>query len=424
MLFTELDSVPGESKVSYYENICDKANLKAAWKKLQKRPSSAGIDEITIADFRVDLDENLQKLSDSLKTKRHKLVKLKPHLLSKPEGGYRVLRIPAVKDRIVQRSILNEVSEPLDKVYDINKNGVSFAYVGDGGVQAAATEIIKLWKQGYCFAYKADIEKFFDNINKDVLLKLIEDGLKPDNSLMELIKEYLYCEVENNAQIKAHDPKIYHPKPLLGVAQGSPLSPFFANVYLAAFDKAIKKARYKMVRYADDLLILTKTLEEAEAAHHFVVAELAKLKLVVHPLKTQGGALPATGHSVPKYSEARKLHDLQFLGLIFRSQKVFPAGRSYQNAMTSIKTVANDTGTTFVKKLISIDVRVFGWCSAYSFTELEPTKIAVLDVKLDDALKIMLRKHGLNIKSSKNPHKALGIRNYSASLQQINNKKR
>jgi len=171
MLFTELDSVPGESKVSYYENICNKANLKAAWKKLQKRPSSVGIDEVTIADFRVDLDENLQKLSDSLKARKHKPVKLKPHLLAKPEGGYRVLRIPAVKDRIVQRAILNEVSEPLDKLYDINKNGVSFAYVDSGGVQAAATQIIKLWKQGYCFAYKADIEKFFDNINKDVLLK-------------------------------------------------------------------------------------------------------------------------------------------------------------------------------------------------------------------------------------------------------------
>lgn len=422
MPFTDIDSVPGESKVSYYENICDKSNLKAAWKKLQKRPSSVGIDEVTIADFRIDLDENLQKLSDSLKSGDHKPLKLKPHLLAKPEGGYRVLRIPAVKDRIVQRAILNEISEPLDKVYDINKNGVSFAYVDGGGVQAAATEVIKLWKQGYNFVYKADIEKFFDNVNKDILLKLIRDGLKPDNTLMALIKDYLYCEVENNARVKAYDPKVYHPKPLLGVAQGSPLSPFFANIYLAAFDKAVKKAGYKMVRYADDLLILTKTLAEAEAAHDFVVTELRRLKLVVHPLKTQGKAFPGTGHSVPKYSEARKLHDLQFLGLIFRSQKIFPAGRSYQNATTSIKNATNDAGTTFAKKLISIDARVFGWCSAYSFTELEPAKIAVLDARLDDALKIMLRKNGLSIRSSKNPHKVLGIRNYSASLQQINNK--
>jgi len=125
---------------------------------------------------------------------------------------------------------------------------------------------------------------------------------------------------------------------------------------------------------------------------------------------------------MPKYSEARKMQDLQFLGLIFRSQKVFPAGRSYQNATTSIRNASNDAGTTFVKKLVSIDARVFGWCSAYSFTELEPAKIATLDDKLDDILKRMLRKYGLNIKSSKNPHKVLGIRNYSGSLQQISNK--
>jgi RNA-directed DNA polymerase len=415
--------MPRGSKVTYYENVCQKSNLKIAWKNLHKRPQSVGLDEVTIADFRTDLDENLEKLSIALKSGKYKPVKLLPHMLKKPEGGYRVLRIPAVRDRVVQRAILNEISKPLDDHFHIDNNGVSYAYVSGGGVNKAAEKIVKYWEQGYDYVYKSDIIKFFDNINKKVLLEKISKSLGTDQSLMPLIEDHLNCAVENIKKVADYDPEIYNPKPLLGLAQGSPLSPVFANVYLAEFDQAMLSRKLKMVRYADDLIIMGKTLAAAEATHAVVEEELKKLGLQVHALKVQGKQLPAVGHSKPKYSEARRCQDVEFLGLTFKSKKIYPAGRSYQNATKSVRFAAYDRGNTFVKRLVSIDARVFGWSSAYSFTEQEPAKIAVLDQKLDETLRIMIQRQGLKIKQSKTPHKVLGIRNYSASLQEVINNK-
>lgn len=408
--------------MTYYENICQKSELKAAWKKLHKRPQSVGLDEVTVAEFRTDLDENLDKISESLKTKTYKPVKLLPHMLKKPEGGYRVLRIPAVRDRVVQRAILGQISKPLNDLYKIESNGVSFAYVTDGGVNKAAFEIIKLWEQGYDYVYKSDIIKFFDNIDKAILINQISTALGSDQSLMPLIDDHLNCEVENIRKVAEYDPKIFNPKPLLGLAQGSPLSPVFANVYLAGFDQAVIGEGLKMIRYADDLIIMTKSLEDAEAAHSFIEAELSKLGLNVHDLKTQG-KLPVIGQAIPKYSEARKCQDMTFLGLTFKSKKIYPAGRSYQNATKSVRFAAYDRGTTFVKKLISIDARVFGWASAYSFAQKEPAKLAIIDSKLDEVLKIMMKKQGLKVKNSASPHRVLGIRNYTASLAAIEKKR-
>lgn len=408
--------------MTYYENICQKSALKSAWKKLHKHPQSVGLDKVTVAEFRTDLDENLEEIRGLLESKKYKPVKLLPYMLKKPEGGYRVLRIPAVRDRVIQRAILDEITPALEKRFGINKNGVSYAYTNGGGVKRAALELVKYWEQGYCFAFKADIIKFFDNINKEKLLGMISDALGDDKSLMDIIEMQLNCELENIQKVAEYDPTLYNPKPLIGIAQGSPLSPVFANVYLAEFDKTIICRELKMIRYADDLIIMTKTLEDAENVHNIVSTELAKLGLGIHQLKTQG-QLPTIAHSRPKFSEARKCQDLTFLGLTFKSKKIYPAGRSYQNAAKSVRFAAYDTGTTFVKKLVSIDARVSGWAAAYSFTEREPAKLANLDKQLDQIIGIMLNKQGLRIKRRSSPHTVVGIPNYTSVLQKIDNKK-
>jgi hypothetical protein len=213
-------------------------------------------------------------------------------------------------------------------------------------------------------------------------------------------------------------PHLFNPNPLLGIAQGSPLSPLFANVYLAEFDSKMKGLGYKMVRYADDLVVMTKTLEDAKSVHEVVKDELQGLELKVHGLK-QTGQLPIIGHSKPKYSEATRYQDLQFLGLTFKSAKIYPTGRSYQNAIKSIRTAAYDPSQTFIKKLTAIEARITGWCSAYGFANHESDKLDHNDKLLDDVLLKMLKFHGLKVWTGKKPHGVLGLINYTQSVSKV-----
>jgi group II intron reverse transcriptase/maturase len=408
--------------VNHYDAISDPLKLREAWDSLNKRPQSVGLDQVHISDFKLDLENNLLKLSEDLKNKTFQPVKLLPSLLKKPEGGYRVLKIPAVRDRVVQRALLNEISPALETAYQLSSNGVSFAYVKDGGVKKAAEKIIEYWKQGNEFAYKADIKGFFDNINKKKLQKMISDALGDDISVIPLIELFINNEIENIKQIADKKPEIYQANPLLGLAQGSPLSPVFANVYLAEFDVEIKKKKLLMVRYADDLVILTKTLTEAQTAHTIVESKLKQIGLEVHKLKTQG-TLPAIGHSRPKYSEARECQNLEFLGLTLRGKMVYPSGRSYQNAIKSVRYAANDRGTSLVRKLNSIESRVLGWSSAYLFAQQENAKISNNDRLLDDVLRRMLHHQGLRVRRGLSPHRVLGLANYTSTMETLRNKK-
>jgi hypothetical protein len=347
---------------------------------------------------------------------------LLPHLLKKPEGSYRLLKIPAVKDRVVQKAIVNLISDPLEKEYSINSNGVSFAYVRNGSVENAAIKIREYYLAGYKFVYKADIEKFFDNINKELLIKKISKAIPKEHELIKLIETFLDNDVENIKQIVDKAPQLFSPNPVVGIAQGSPLSPLFANVYLADFDKLIISKNMKMVRYADDLVIMAKTISDAEQAHKIVKSELTNIGLNVHELKVQG-QLPAVGQSKPKYSEVTRYQDLQFLGLTFKSAKIFPTGRSYQNAVKSIRSTAYDSGLAFNKKLAALEARINGWCSAYSFADHEPQKLNHNDAQLDQVLRTMLKKHGLLVKRGMSPHRALGLHNYTSQMVILKNRR-
>lgn len=404
--------------MNYYDQLCKPSTLNDAWKSLNKKKHSQGLDNVTIQDFKDDLTNQLDLLGDQLKAGTYKPVLLKPHLLKKPESGHRLLKIPAVRDRVVQKAITNLISEPLNKKYKIENNGVSYAYVSKGGVDKAALQIREFYRAGNKFVYKADIEKFFDRVPKKKLLAKIEAALTPDTSLMPLIEEFLNADMANNKYLEAKDPKLFHPTPLLGIAQGSALSPLFANVYLAEFDQKMISEGLNMIRYADDLVVLTKTDADAENAHILVSSELKGLELKVHALKKRN-ALPGTGQSKPKYSEVRRYQDLQFLGLTFKSDHIYPTGRSYQNAVASVRNAAYDRSQPLVKKLKNIESRIEGWCSAYSFVEHEGSKLAHNDTELNKVLGIMLKKHGLKVRLGISPHKALGLNNYSGTLARI-----
>ncbi len=410
-----------------YDQLSDERTLREAWKKIHKNPRSSGIDQITIDEFRDKLETELGEIVKMLRGGKYKPQLLKGHPLEKGKNHsvvsdnkeYRILKIPTVRDRVVQKAIEQLVEPYLSKKYALY-NSVSYAYVDSGSVEKAAIQVRKYYEAGNAWVYKSDIKKFFDKINKKDVLKMIQDAL-PDDSLMKLINKFLVIDIQNSAELVERTKQEYSYNPLVGVAQGSPLSPLFANVYLSTLDQLAIKNKMKMVRYADDLVVLTKTKEQAVEAHQVIEAHLKKLKLEVHPLEIYGENV-SSGHE--KHSTVEKYSGLIFLGLTFKGSKIFPSGDSYVNAIWTVRRAANNKTLPFVKKLISIEARVQGWCSAYAFTDFQEQQVSKLDKQFEDVMQKVLRKSDLKAIHNKAALEALQMPTYKFRLNSIKDKRK
>lgn len=412
--------------MTLYEQLANTSNLRHAWRLIHKRPQSAGVDEVSISDFRDRLETELDKLRDNLQSKKYRPKRLKGHPLEKGKNTaritdskeYRILKIPTVRDRVVQKSIEQLIGNELEKKYELN-NGVSFAYIKGGSVEKAALKVREYYSQGNGWYYKADIKGFFDNINKDELLKMIRAAL-PDETLMPLIEDFLKIDIANAKDLQKVTKKRYEYDPLVGVAQGSPLSPLFANVFLSSLDQLAKKKKLNMVRYADDLVVLTKDKDSAIAAHDIIDAHLKELDLELHELLVKGD-LPKKGHI--KHSIVSTYSGMSFLGLMFKGSKIYPSGKSFDNAIWTVRRAANNKSLPLVKKLISIEARIQGWCSAYAFTDYKKESIDRIDKLLEDVMSKVLRKSDLKQIHGKTALQALGMATYQSRLDSIREKR-
>ena len=257
-------------------------SLKSAWAYIYKNSSQRSkntkdINDESINSFAVKLDRHLKELSEDIRSKSgYKYSPLRAVLLPKPNGKYRVICIPTVRDRIVQRVLLNFLAIN-DKCKLINK--VSYGFVQGRSAKQAAV-IARNHRSKKKWAYKTDISQFFDNISRDDLKKLIKSSIK-HHSLHSLLVDAIDCELaeyEGERKKKIKKAGILKGK---GVRQGMPLSPFYANLVLKNFDSEIQSKGLSMVRYADDLIILCKSKEECHYIHNICKLELNKLTLSI-----------------------------------------------------------------------------------------------------------------------------------------------
>lgn len=404
-------------KSTLLNEISNRDNLIKAWKSLTKRPFSYGFDNVTIEDFSKSLDGQLDEVQKQLtaKTATYKFAELRLYLATKKDGGFRPIKIPAVRDRVVQKAIYDTVYPYLDKKYKID-NPASYAYIKSRKIEDVAIKILKLRSEGYRYCCKADIKKFFENVNKKQLLKLVTDAL-PDNSINKLVEDVIVNDISNVDLLyyERKTGKAYKYDTVAGIAQGSPLSPMFANLFLTDFDAYMLSEGYEIIRYADDILILTKNKQDATNGYRKAHAFLKKIKLDLYPLRDDiaGELWKKDG----KYSYVRTLQDVEFLGLRFSSGKVYPANSSYKNVMKAIHQVVDSNSLTLVKKILSISSRVEGWSSAFAYTTEEVIRLQGNDKKLDDTLERMLLKHNLQRKNKgKSATKTLGIPTFQTAL--------
>lgn len=280
-----LDPKPvGSAKRPRPSKILSKEKLFQSWNTSRDstpRAGSPGIDTETAKSFASNLDANLDEIRKRLLDGSYGFSRLRPVFIRKPNSNKeRVICIPTVRDRLVQRSIIRylETSRRLPISHPS-----SYGFIKGKGTQKAVEAAVEL-RSVYDWCVKADIESFFDHIPRALLKERVISGLK-NHSLTPLICDAISCEIKGSPDEHARA-AASGIKGGLGIRQGMPLSPLLANFMLSKFDKSITAKRIPMIRYADDLLLFFSSEDEAKSGQKFVEEQLGQIDLKLSSKKT------------------------------------------------------------------------------------------------------------------------------------------
>ncbi len=252
------------------ERILSPDNLRAAWEEVAENQGIPGVDNVSIRRWRRNWEERLVEMAQAVRTNRYKPARLRIRRIPKRRRDeYRVLRIPTVTDRVLQRAVL----QVLYDVYEPRFLDCSFGYRPGRGLREAVQRIVDLREAGHEWVLDADIDAFFDNVDHTLMMEMLRPDLD-DPILLQLIVGWLKM-----GQVRRDVPK--------GIPMGSPLSPLLANVYLHPLDETLVAEGWKPVRYADDFVVLSHDPAHAQAAYERVAEVLAALRLRYEPSKTR-----------------------------------------------------------------------------------------------------------------------------------------
>jgi retron-type reverse transcriptase len=271
------------------EKLRTTKNLREVWADYGRKAKKAapGIDGIAPKDFGENLASSISNLHNKLKRGYYYSGLRGVPVPKKDPSKFRLICIPTMDDRIVQRAILRVV-ESRAKALGI-ANDVSYGFIKatpekKRGVAAAREAAIEM-RQSKPWAYKADITAFFDRIPRDDLTQRFGKAFAL-KSLLPLVEGAINCEVDRSDHVISRILRENDIKTGRGLRQGMPLSPILSNFVLRDFDATMAKKGYSLVRYADDLIVLTSSRDECNFVNDLAIHELSKLKLTLSPEKT------------------------------------------------------------------------------------------------------------------------------------------
>ena len=249
------------------------SNLNQAWHKNLANDGAPGVDGVSLEDFAQNAPARLKALQKEVLRGNYRPQPLKRAWMPREGKTPRALAIPTVKDRVLQTS----VALILSPIFELEFESASFAYRPNRSVQKAVARITALRDAGFRWVVDADISAYFDTIDHQRLRQLVARHV-PDERLRALIDQWLKAPVDEGG---------LRTVPVLGIAQGSPLSPLLANLYLDELDEAILGDNLHLVRYADDFIILCREKAQAEDALELTAEVLKDLKLGLNTDKTR-----------------------------------------------------------------------------------------------------------------------------------------
>lgn len=273
----ELVEVQLESN-NLLELILNSANLNAAYRQVLVNGGVGGVDKMGTSELLPYLNLHKDELLYKIRVGKYRPNPVRRVEIPKENGKSRPLGIPTVVDRFVQQAI----SQVLIPLYERQFSDNSFGFRPHRSACDALHKVQEYADQGYRYCICLDLEKFFDKVNHSKLIEVLSRTVK-DDRLVSLIHKYL-----NAGVMVSHK---YEGTPE-GVPQGGPLSPILSNILLNELDKELERRGHPFVRYADDCLILVKSLRARERVRDSISEFIEKkLFLKVNKKKTEVGSL-------------------------------------------------------------------------------------------------------------------------------------
>jgi group II intron reverse transcriptase/maturase len=235
----------GVTAMDLIEVITTKENLNKAYKKVVANKGASGIDGITVEELGNYIKSNKDDIVNSIRNRTYFPKPVRRVYIPKSNGKMRPLGIPTALDRTIQQAI----AQPISNIYEEIFSEHSYGFRPNRSCHDAIKQALDYLNDDYEWVIDIDIEQFFDKVNHDKLIQILREQVN-DSATLNLIRKYLKAGVMEQGITRATR---------TGVPQGGPLSVVLSNIYLDKLDKELEQRGLRFVRYADDVLIFTKS---------------------------------------------------------------------------------------------------------------------------------------------------------------------
>jgi len=323
------------------EQILSRPNMIKAWERVKANKGAPGVDNMPIDDFLAFARDHWEAIRSSILAGNYQPLPVKRVEIPKATGGTRPLGIPAVLDRLIQQAI----AQMLLPIYDPHFSESSFGFRPGRSAHGAVYKVREYIRKGYRVAVDADLSKFFDTVNHDVLMRRVSEKVD-DKRVLHLIGKYLRAGVVINGRRE---------ETRKGVPQGGPLSPLLSNILLDDLDKELEGRSHRFARYADDFIILVKSRRSGERVMASVTRYLErKLRLTVNQAK----------------SKVALINEITFLGLTFKGVSIRWSAKALAEFKRRVKELTGRSwGVSMEYRFARLAEYLRGWMGYFGISE-------------------------------------------------------
>ena len=335
-------------------------SISSVTERVKANKGSSGVDGNGIEDIeKIGIEKYLTDIKAELTDGRYKPSPVKRVMIPKADGSERPLGIPTVKDRIVQMA----TKIAIEPVFEADFKDCSYGFRPKRSAKQALEKVRKACNNKGYYVVDADIEKFFDNVNQDKLMVLVEQRIS-DRRIQKLIRQWLKSGVLYGNILTISE---------LGTSQGSVISPLLANIYLNTLDRLWEKYGLThgiLVRYADDTVIICKNKKSANHALNLLSYIMAKLDLKLHPKKTKIVSMWDGKEGFDFLGmHHRRMTTETSKGQLYKETYQYPSRKAMKKMKAEIKRNVNSRSLLVAKEedlIKNLNPKITGWKNYYS----------------------------------------------------------